>query len=483
MPRHLDEESPLLDHSSEDRNHADHHLDFAPDDARNPRAWTRKKRLFNVSIIAAMSILSPLASSVYNPAIKNIALSLHTTEEKVIATNTGYIVLLGLGPLIIAPVSETLGRRVVYIVCFSVFTLLQIPTALAPNIATLITVRTLSGFFGSVGIANGGGTINDMFPPSGRAGIYGWYLLGPLLGPVLGPILGGVIAQRLGWRWIYWVILIICSVNTLIGILFLRETYAPVLLAQEKARLEQENKVTYTYEGQDDRKLREKLLTSLKRPIIILSQPVVILLSCYQALVFSTTYTIYTQMQNIFAGGYGFSTEEVGLLYLFIGLGGLTSVLFLVPRIDDVYNKLTARNKGVALPEYRLPLTNIGSVLVPVSLLWFAWTVSFRLHWLIPVSALYFYGIGQVMVINTVQNYFIDSFSKYAASAIAAGSVLRSVLGGVTPLFASMMFEKIGYGWGTSVFGFIAILIAPSPIVLYYYGSRLRERFPVSLSS
>ncbi len=135
------------------------------------------------------------------------------------------------------------------------------------------------------------GTINDMFPPSGRAGIYGWYLLGPMLGPVLGPILGGVIAQRLGWRWIYWVILIICTVNTLIGVVFLRETYAPILLAQEKAKLEQENKVTYTYEGQDNRKLREKLLTSLKRPFIILYQPVVILLSCYQALIFSTHFS------------------------------------------------------------------------------------------------------------------------------------------------------------------------------------------------
>ena len=33
-----------------------------------------------------------------------------------------------------------------------------------------------------VGIANGGGTISDMFVPEERAGIFGWYLLGPLLG-------------------------------------------------------------------------------------------------------------------------------------------------------------------------------------------------------------------------------------------------------------------------------------------------------------
>jgi hypothetical protein len=272
-------------------------------------------------------------------------------------------------------------------------------------------------------------------------------------------------------------------VNTLIGVVFLRESYAPILLAREKKEMERRSKndhTKYSYEGQDTKSFGNKLLVSMRRPLIIFYQPVVTALSCYQALVFSTTYTVYTQMQEIFAQEtYGFSIEQVGLLYLSIGLGSLTSVWFLVPQIDNVYNKLAARNKGVALPEYRLPLINIGSVLVPVSLFWFAWTLHFRLHWLIPISALYFYGIGQVMVINMVQIYFIDSFSKYAASAIAAGSVWRGVFGGLTPLFASKMFDKIGYGLGTSVFGVIAVLIAPSPVLLYFYGKRLRERFPV----
>lgn len=93
--------------------------------------------------------------------------------------------MLGLGPLFLAPMSETFGRRKLYLVCFTVFALLQIPSALAPNVETLVAMRTLSGVFGSVGIANGGGTISDMFEPSQRAGVFGWYLLGPLLGPTL----------------------------------------------------------------------------------------------------------------------------------------------------------------------------------------------------------------------------------------------------------------------------------------------------------
>lgn len=77
-----------------------------------------------------------------------------------------------------------------YLTCFGIFTLLQIPSALAPNIGTLIAMRTLAGFFGSVSIANGGGSLSDLFEPGQRAGIFGWYLLGPLMGPTLGPLFG-----------------------------------------------------------------------------------------------------------------------------------------------------------------------------------------------------------------------------------------------------------------------------------------------------
>ncbi|RDI80065.1 hypothetical protein Vi05172_g9885 [Venturia inaequalis] len=378
----------------------------------------------------------------FTPGIRQIAEDLKVTEQAVIGATTGFVVFLGIGPLILAPLSETFGRRRLYIICFSIFTLLQIPTALSPNIATLIALRTLSGFFGSVGIANGGGTLSDMFEPGERAGVFGWYLLGPLLGPTLGPLFGGIIVQRLNWRWIFWVLTIVCGVNTLAGYFLLRETYSPVLLAWRKQDYESASEnsegTKYRYEGEDPRPLRQKLRQSFKRPLKILVQPIVFTMSVYQALIFGTTYSIYTNMQSIYSGEYGFDTEQVGLMYLGPGLGFLVAV-------------------------------------------WFAWTVEYHTPWPWTIAATFFYGIGQVMILNTVQNYYIDSFEKYAASAIAAGALFRSIFGGVVPLLAPGLFGKLGYGWGISIFGFLSVVLAPAPVLFWVFGERIRGRFCVEL--
>ncbi|EME86114.1 uncharacterized protein MYCFIDRAFT_202389 [Pseudocercospora fijiensis CIRAD86] len=439
--------------------------------------------MLNVATIASMAILSPLASSMFTPGIDQIAQALNTTANLVIGCTTGFVVMLGIGPLLLAPLSETFGRRPMYLVGFGVFTLLQIPSGLAPNIATLIAMRTISGFFGSVSIANGGGSLADMFEPGERAGIFGWYLLGPLMGPTLGPLFGGLIVQRLGWRWIFLILTIVCALNTTSAFFLLKETYAPVILAKRKARLEREHNTPgkYRFEGEDYRPLVVKLRHSLKRPLRILIQPIVMTMSVYQAILFATTYSLYTNFQPIYHGEYGFNTEQVGLMYLGPGLGFLACVWFIVPRIDTVYNRLASQNHGKGRPEFRLPLANIGSVFIPVSLFWFAWSVENHTPWIVSIIASFFYGVGQIIILNSTTNYYIDSFERYAASAIAAGAVFRAVVGGIVPLFAPMLFENVGYGWGISVFGFLALAIAPAPLIFLIYGAKVRERYWVDI--
>ena len=192
-------------------------------------------------------------------------------------------------------------------------------------------------------------------------------------------------------------------------------------------------------------------------------------------------YTLYTGYPTIFGSApYSFSSLQVGLLYLAPGLGSLISVL-LVPLIDTIFNLLTKHHHNISKPEFRLPLANLGSILVPASLLWFGWCIDSSAHWAAAVSSMPFFTIGQQVIFSAVQNYYIDAFEKYAASAIAAGAVFRAVVGGIVPAVAPSIFEALGYGWSFTLLAGLSAILAPAPPLFYRYGPWLRERFAIEL--
>ena len=73
-----------------------------------------------------------------------------------------------------------------------------------------------------------------------------------------------------------------------------------------------------------------------------------------------------------------------------------------------------------------------------------------------------------------IQLYLVDTFT-YAASALAAASVFRSMLGFAFPLFGSQMFDTLGIGPGNSLLAGLAIVLGiPFPVWLWFYGEKMR---------
>lgn len=75
-----------------------------------------------------------------------------------------------------------------------------------------------------------------------------------------------------------------------------------------------------------------------------------------------------------------------------------------------------------------------------------------------------------------ISTYLVDAFGAFAASAVAASTVLRSLGGAVLPLAGGQMFATLGLGWGSSLLAFIALAMIPVPIVFFRYGERIREK-------
>lgn len=79
-----------------------------------------------------------------------------------------------------------------------------------------------------------------------------------------------------------------------------------------------------------------------------------------------------------------------------------------------------------------------------------------------------------ICILICIQTYLVDAFTKHAASVNAANAVLRSLLGAMLPLCGLDMYTALGLGWGNTLLGFLALILAPVPWLFYFYGERIR---------
>jgi hypothetical protein len=78
-------------------------------------------------------------------------------------------------------------------------------------------------------------------------------------------------------------------------------------------------------------------------------------------------------------------------------------------------------------------------------------------------------------VILSIMTYLVDTFEEWAASAMAASTILRSIIGALIPLAGESMYDAMGYGWGNSLLGFITLAMLPFPTLFFKYGERMRK--------
>lgn len=171
----------------------------------------------------------------------------------------------------------------------------------------------------------------------------------------------------------------------------------------------------------------------------------------------------------------GWSEGVGGLAFLGVAVGMIAAILF-SKVTTKWYMKVVADNGGIAPPEARMPGAMIGAISIPIGMFWFAWTNYPSIHWISPVMAGAPFGFGLTLVFLAITSYLIDAYTIFAASALAANTVLRSLFGAAFPLFTQQMYTKLGIHWASTIPGFLALACVPFPFVLYKYGAAIRAR-------
>lgn len=123
--------------------------------AQNPQNWPLWKKVFVTFEICLLTFSVYIGSSIFTPGIVTVTKEFQISQVAATLGLTLFVAGYGLGPLIWSPMSEVpqIGRNPVYIATLIIFVCLQVPTALAKNLGTLLAFRFLTGFFGSPALA------------------------------------------------------------------------------------------------------------------------------------------------------------------------------------------------------------------------------------------------------------------------------------------------------------------------------------------
>lgn len=341
-------------------------------------------------------------------ALLQVSEDLHTTPTITNLSVALYMLSMSIFPLWWSSFSETLGRRTIYLVSFTLFVIWSVLSAVSTSIGMLIVMRVLAGGAAASVQAVGAGTIADIWEVRERGKAMGMFYLGPLMGPLLAPIIGGVLAERFGWRSTQWFQVIYGGVLVTFLFFALPET----LKARKDISQAAEREVV---SGTPQRpqlsrissrqvvhqktkqwvKLASRIFLDPLKIILYLRFPAVLLTVYYASIAFCSLYILNISLQHTFARPpYNFSTIIVGLTYIPNSVGYILASIFGGRWTDSIMHReatkagrYDARGKLMYIPEDRMRENAwIAAVMYPGALIWYGWAAEKGVFWVVPVS-------------------------------------------------------------------------------------------------
>lgn len=252
---------------------------------------TGLERVRVILVLGVLVALGPLTIDMYLPALPAIGKDLQTSSSAVQLTLTGTLLGLGLGQLVIGPLSDSIGRRIPLITGTGLHVVSSLLCLVAPNIAVLGVLRVLQGVGAAAAMVVALAVVRDLF--SGRAAATALSRLMLVMGaaPILAPTLGAGVLLAGSWRAVFGVLAILGAILMVVAFFALKETLPP-----ERRRAGEIMPVLRTYGS-------------------MLTDREFLVLALVAALGMSALFSYVSGSSFVLQGQYGLDQQEFGLVF------------------------------------------------------------------------------------------------------------------------------------------------------------------------
>ena len=301
-------------------------------DVTSPLAaqFVGRRYLKLVLVLGALSAIGPLTIDTYLPALPALSAELGASDVQAQTTITGLLVGLGLGQLVIGPLSDAFGRRRPLLLGLTGHALMSLLCALAPSITLLAVTRTLQGISGAAVAVVAMAMIRDLFTGRDAAKLLSRMILVLGVAPILAPSFGSALLEFTSWRGIF-VVLAAMAVGLLVlAFVALPETLPPA------------------------RRMPASVRSSLTAYAGLFRDRTFLVLVAISALLFATLFAYISGSPFILQGLYELSPQQFGLAFSANAVG-LILATQLNPLLLRRYRPMTILSVAVAVGLRRQP--------------------------------------------------------------------------------------------------------------------------------
>ncbi|MCT2288434.1 multidrug effflux MFS transporter [Corynebacterium sp. Z-1] len=191
------------------------------------------------SLLVALALLSavgPFGIDMYLPGLPTLQEDLGTTPAMAQLTITGFMLGMAVGNLLFGALSDSTGRKRPIMIASVCFFAASVLCAIAPSIELLVAARVIQGLAGGSMMVVARAVVPDI--ARGREAARMFSALMAITGfvPAIAPVIGGVLLPAVGWRGIFWALVVLNAVQTLVAFRVVPETLPPQMRSSRALR-------------------------------------------------------------------------------------------------------------------------------------------------------------------------------------------------------------------------------------------------------